>query len=1163
MASSNPELEARIREAISPGFRLKLLARGQSRSMIWRDGILPENAPPFSRLLSYDLLSYGYSLLSHGLRLLEGEGNDELARSAFEHAGEALEAVVAKGGNSPERDFHRLVAASAYHLGRFSARAYSLLRVSVEEANLTECELCIARLMLRDLDKLDSEVARWRLGGTASDEELISLMSSPDSVVVDEVDNDGTNSGLIEALDRSLTDNFLGAVATAMLAFERGESVLLEDATEKLRVGMEGAAEFNFVSLWWSHKLAIHLLRGLWDMSFHNRLPMNGAPDGYSSTWFDLRSLFISSLYRRKKSEIELWPSQLEAANRVLALDSNLVLSLPTSAGKTRIAELCILACLATGKRVVFVTPLRALSAQTEVGLQRTFLPLGKTVSSLYGSMGVSGADVDALKVRDIIVATPEKLDFALRNDPTLLDDVGLIVLDEGHMIGLNEREVRYEAQIQRLLRRPDATNRRIICLSAILPEGEQLNDFVAWLTQDKPEGLIQQKWRPTRLRFGEVEWLGDHARLNVSVGDEKPFVPNFFNARVPPNGSRTKEFPANQRELCLATAWRLVEDGQSVLIFCPIRKSVEPFASAIIDLNNRGALKSVLEADEKLLAPALSIGAEWFGTEHVLLKCLRLGVAIHHGALPTPYRKEIERLLQSGVLKITVSSPTLAQGLNLSATSLVFHGLTRNGKTIEISEFRNVVGRAGRAYIDVEGLVLLPIFKDLSKNISKWKALIDDHSGRQMESGLVRLIVTLLIRMSQKLGTTDIGKLVEYVAGTGAWDFPIVNGESAENAAAERSKWQTYITSLDTAILSLLGDQTIADDDIEKCLEAALESSLFQRRLKYLDESTKSLLSTTLSDRAKFMWANTTPTQRRGYFLAGVGLETGRILDELAMQLEGLLVDANAALLLRQDDAAIQAVTAFAEIIFLIPPFVPKALPDTWKAALSVWLSGNPLASLSSEATDDVLRFIEDGLIYKLAWGMEAVRVRGLANLNPSENGATLDAYELGLAVAAVETGTMNHSAAYLMQAGFGSRLAAIKAVHDGSGTFTKASELARWLRSVPIVALTAEATWPSTETHSLWIEFVRAFDAPLERTWKQTEGTFRVSWIKGKLPLPGLPLRIGSKVGYEDIVFSADYEQLGKLQTPASLHRKGLLTATASEEPNTIDWRYVGPDG
>jgi replicative superfamily II helicase len=138
----------------------------------------------------------------------------------------------------------------------------------------------------------------------------------------------------------------------------------------------------------------------------------------------------------------------------------------------------------------------------------------------------------------------------------------------------------------------------------------------------------------------------------------------------------------------------------------------------------------------------------------------------VHHGALPSPYRKEVERLLQAGILKVTVSSPTLAQGLNLTATVLVFHGLTRRGESIEISEFRNVVGRAGRAYIDVEGLVLLPIFDNQWKNLARWNALIDDQTGRQMQSGLFRLVVTLLTRMAKKIGSKDIGKLLEYVAG-------------------------------------------------------------------------------------------------------------------------------------------------------------------------------------------------------------------------------------------------------------------------------------------------------------------------------------------------------------------------------------------------------------
>ena len=617
MAESIEAIEASIREAVAPGFRERLLARGQARAMIWRDGILPDNAPPFSPLLSYDLLSYGYALLSHGLRLLEKEGgNHDLARIAFEHAAGAIEAVIAKGQNNNARDFHRLIAASAYHLGRFSARAYSLLQTNFAEANLSPSEQSLAYIMLRDLDGLDAQITAWRLGSNGTDDTLVEILGQlfPDKDAGNEGqiwEDQSDEENLMGALDLALVDNFMVAMGTAMLAFERGESELLDSAIARLKVGLEGSSDFNFVPQWWVHRLAIHLLDDLWYCSFHQRLPssLSGLEN---PEWPVLRELFIASLYRRSRAEIELWPSQLDATARALNITENMVVSLPTSAGKTRIAELCILACLAMGKRVVFVTPLRALSAQTEIVLQRTFQPLGKTVSSLYGSIGVSNIDENILRDRDIIVATPEKLDFALRNEPTLLDDVGLVVLDEGHMIGIGEREVRYEVQIQRLLKRADADTRRIICLSAILPVGDKLEDFVAWLTHDKPGGLLQHDWRPTRLRFGEVdwrnsiEWQDSYAQLNLQVGDEKPFVPKFLTASIPLIGGRKTPFPKDQRELCLATAWQLVEDGQTVLIFCPERRSVEPFARAIVDLNKRGVLQSVLDYDESILAMPL-----------------------------------------------------------------------------------------------------------------------------------------------------------------------------------------------------------------------------------------------------------------------------------------------------------------------------------------------------------------------------------------------------------------------------------------------------------------------------------------------------------------------------------------------------------------------------
>ena len=269
---------------------------------------------------------------------------------------------------------------------------------------------------------------------------------------------------------------------------------------------------------------------------------------------------------------------------------------------------------------------------------------------------------------------------------------------------------------MQRLLRRDDAHRRRIVCLSAVLPPGEALDDFTEWLTGDATAGRIESAWRPTELRFGEVQWFAGtapgHGRLVIDVPGQDTFVPHFVEGRVPPKGKRKKPFPTDQRELCLATAWRFLEEGRTALIFCPQRRSVGPYATSIVDLHRRGALSSVFRGDPRDLDAARAIGREWFGPDSDVVACLELGVAIHHGSLPAPFRRELDRLIAAGVLPLVIASPTLAQGLNLAASVLVFHGLRRGRELLDAAEFRNIVGRAGRAYVDTEGLVLLPTYE-------------------------------------------------------------------------------------------------------------------------------------------------------------------------------------------------------------------------------------------------------------------------------------------------------------------------------------------------------------------------------------------------------------------------------------------------------------------
>ena len=305
-------------------------------------------------------------------------------------------------------------------------------------------------------------------------------------------------------------DHFMGAMSTATLAFERGETALLDEAIERFRVGLASAAELNLVPQWWCHRLAIHLVGDLWATSFHERLPLAPRPRKRKPL-VDL--LCIPPTVHRhalppRPWQIDLWPSQLDAAARALDVSDNMVVSLPDERGQDTCGR-TVHPCLSREWK--------------KSGVRHT------VEGAVRPDGGYLAADLSALR-KDRF--EPLRRDRRERNRPGLPprkrhhsrhagearlrpaerprhsgDHVGLVVLDEGHMIGLTEREVRYEVQIQRLLRRTDAPLRRIVCLSAILPEGEQLEDFTAWLTDDRPDGLVTKYLLPhaSTLRRGHL----------------------------------------------------------------------------------------------------------------------------------------------------------------------------------------------------------------------------------------------------------------------------------------------------------------------------------------------------------------------------------------------------------------------------------------------------------------------------------------------------------------------------------------------------------------------------------------------------------------------------------------------------------------------------------
>jgi tetratricopeptide (TPR) repeat protein len=1158
MARTVQEITARIEHATQQGFRGQLVARGLARNLIWSEGKIPEGGQPFSPLLTSDLLSYGVALLQLGLELRSQERGSAVAIEAFERAAEAIESVVRDGDPAfNDRGFYAVLAAAAYHLGHFSARAFSLFPSELESLNLSPAERSLVSLMRRDLAQLRATLVNFA-GAGGFDETL--------SAELEQVDD---GSAVDAAVFLTLNSLYHKALAIFDYALDSGSADAVASALAMLDDGIAASAEYASVPFWWIFSITRHLLDDLWDQSLHMRLP-ESPDDGSKSKWTGLRQLFIAKLARQDRAEIEVWPSQLEAAARALDMTDDLVAALPTSAGKTRIAEICILRALSLEKRIVFVTPLRALSAQTERSLRQIFTALGFSVSSLYGSSGTTGDDSDSLRNRNIVVTTPEKLDFALRNDASLLDDVGLVVFDEAHTIGAGEREIRYEVLVQRLLRRTDADERRIVCLSAILPKGEQLQDFLSWMRQDRPGSAITVNWRPTRQRFGEIDWRRDEeltaegdlsnnqATLRfrlAEVGDDAPYVAKFV-VGVPARGQQKKSLPRDRRDLCLMTAWKLVEEGQSVLLYCPERRSVLPLATVLIDLVRRGYLPSLLKCDPALLNEALNIGREWLGENHPAVQCLSFGVAVHHGKLPRPFLRAIERLLKEQYLSVTIASPTLAQGLNLSATTVLFCGTKRGRSRISGEEFANVAGRAGRAFVDVEGQVICAIWE--RKHLREWEKLLKDAQERDLKSGLLQLILDFSSRISVKK-KIPIEKVLEYVTGNvDIWTPPKPRSLDSDEEKAEQEeferKWRADLACLDSALLSLV-QHDVPLEALAKAIDEALKSSLWERSLRREGEITQKISRMILEKRAGFIWTNSTPTQRKGYFFAGLSLATGLYLDKHGTELKQALIAADTGFAEQDIDAAYEALLTFANIAFGVEPFKQDELPETWKAILKAWISGHRMSDLAGNKEEATLEFIEDALVYRLVWAMEAVRVRQSAEADNT------DWPNAGRAALALETGTPDYCAALLIQNGLASRVAALKAVAECPANFTDIRGMRQWVRSPRVAQKQANPNWPTPETTSLWDTFVAGLATSSAEKWDRQEGHLKVTW-DGEPPDDGTPVRLIYNSAQENMrVFSTDLEPLGFLPYHWKSVPGGIALGEVTSASREIEITYLGP--
>ncbi len=1157
------ELQTFLTQATREGAQGRLLYRGAAWSLMQTDGVLPDGAPALGATIATDLANYGFALLRAAMALRAREGSTELASKAFERAGNAFEALIRNADpEAADRGFRRTVAAAAYHLAGFSAVAYSLFNEAAGDLNLTPGELAVMRLILRDLDGLRTFVRGWLNDEAHGDGRLAADLS-------------GDDADLDEVLAVILNTTICRALAFFDFALETGEEEPLDAARSLLESAVSLADNAENVPLWWMANLCRHLIDDLWQHSLHQNLPTQ-PPEGAETQYPDLRRLFISSLYARKTSEVELWPSQREAAGRSTDVKDDLVVALPTSAGKTRVAEIAALMTLSSARRVLIVTPLRTLSAQTERSFRKTFAPLGFSVSSLYGASGLSAGDEDALRSREIVIATPEKLDFALRTDPALINDVGLIVLDEGHMIGPSEREIRYETLVQRLLRRADAAERRIVCLSAILPSGDELDDLTAWIRADEPGDPVRSDWRPTRQRFGMLTWRAPNARLTLDLTNNGPFLDKFVVQKAA-RGRETNPYPRKTSHLALFAAWEFAAQGKRTLIFSTQANWVEGYGKQVVDLCKRGYLDSLLE-DETSIARALEVGKEWLGEDHPAVASLKAGVAIHHGRLPSPFLRELEILLSEGVLKVIVASPTLSQGLNLNAAVLLVPALYRAGKLITGEEFANVAGRAGRAFVDVEGLIVHVMFDRVDWRSREWRALVASSRSRTLKSGLIQIVGEILERLSRE-GLLARDDAWEYLANArDAWKSPeeeaaltarlaeapaevAVDDEDTEDGGAggdeeeeniEEEPLSELVERLDTTVFGLVEALDADRADLPRLLDEALKGSLWARQIVREGEGVEALHRKVFEARANLIWSVTTPEARRGHFAMGVGLEAGLAVDAMADELGNLIDRADAASLSGDVNQLADALAGLGERLLVMRPFIPdkkNALPANWKVILKQWVSGAEVTKIGPQN----MRLVEEAFTYRLVWALEAIRTRRMTL------GWSPDIIPGG-AAASVETGVPQFMMSMLIRAGLPSRRAAVAAVQSAKPIFVTPAEMRAWLESDEITAFTDAGDWPTPDTAPLWARFrTEALSGGIQK-WSIERYRRLLDAPTSSAPSPGLYRIITDEGDGRTWLATPDYSRVAAFRKPAVDPKPSLFFGRLLGATSVVDALRVG---
>ncbi len=372
-----------------------------------------------------------------------------------------------------------------------------------------------------------------------------------------------------------------------------------------------------------------------------------------------------------------LYPPQEEAVREGILDGRNMIVATPTASGKTLLALMAAARHLEEGGKILYLVPLRALASEKLTDIEETLCR--GTGYRAAASTGDYDSSDPWLANYDIIVATNEKADSLLRHGAKWMEDLTLVILDELHVLGDQDRGPTLEMVATRLRRRlPRA---QVIGLSATVSNAWEIAEWLGGVA-------VVSDWRPVPLREGV---LMDNV---IEFSD-----------------SERVELPIMDRNVMVNAVLNTVAEGGQALVFASTRKKAEQYAAKIAQaLSGRLQLAGDRERLEMYAGELLA--EERSGFTEKLATLLSMGAAFHHAGLSYTQRRIIEEAFRSRVLKALVATPTLAAGVNLPARLVLITEVRRYvpGRgylPIPILEYKQFCGRAGRPGYDEVGYAL------------------------------------------------------------------------------------------------------------------------------------------------------------------------------------------------------------------------------------------------------------------------------------------------------------------------------------------------------------------------------------------------------------------------------------------------------------------------